>query len=83
LEQNYPNPFNPSTTIGFTIVNPQNVSIDLYSIDGRYLRNIYNGIVGTGRHEVRFDAEELPTGIYLYRLTTKTGTQTRKLTLVK
>ena len=83
LEQNYPNPFNPSTTIGFTIVNPQNVSIDLYSIDGRYLRNIYNGIVGTGRHEVRFDAEGLPTGLYLYRLTTQTGTQTRKLTLVK
>jgi len=39
--------------------------------------------VGTGRHEVRFDAEELPTGIYLYRLITQTGTQTRKLTLVK
>ena len=83
LEQNYPNPFNPSTTIGFTIVNPQDISIDLYSIDGRYLENIYNGIVGTGRHEVRFNAENLPSGIYLYRLSTQTGTQTRKLTLVK
>ena len=53
LEQNYPNPFNPGTTIGFTIVNPQEVKLDLYTLDGRYVKSIFNGFVRTGRHTVR------------------------------
>ena len=83
LEQNYPNPFNPGTTIGFTIVNPQEVKLDLYTLDGRYVKSIFNGFVRTGRHTVRLDASELPSGVYLYKLTTGTGLQTKKLTLIK
>lgn len=83
LEQNYPNPFNPTTTIGFTVVNPQNISIDVFNIHGQHIQNIFNGMVSTGRHEVTFDAAGLPSGIYLYRLTTRNGIQVKKLTLLK
>ena len=83
LEQNYPNPFNPGTTIAFTVVNPQEVKLDLYSLDGRYVKSIFNGFVRTGRHTVRMDASELPSGVYLYKLTTGSGLQTKKLTLIK
>lgn len=83
LEQNYPNPFNPTTTIGFTVVNPQNISIDVFNIHGQHIQNIFNGMVSTGRHEVIFDAAGLPSGIYLYRLTTRNGIQVKKLTLLK
>lgn len=83
LEQNYPNPFNPTTTIGFTIVNPQNVSIDIFNIHGQHIQNVFNSMVNTGRHEVIFDAAGLPSGIYLYRLTTRNGIQVKKLTLLK
>ena len=83
LEQNYPNPFNPTTTIGFTVVNPQNISVDVFNIHGQHIQNIFNGMVSTGRHEVIFDAAGLPSGIYLYRLTTRNGIQVKKLTLLK
>ena len=83
LEQNYPNPFNPTTTIGFTVVNPQNISVDVFNIHGQHIQNIFNGMVSTGRHEVTFDAAGLPSGIYLYRLTTRNGIQVKKLTLLK
>jgi len=83
LDQNYPNPFNPSTKIGFTIVNPQVVTVDIFTIDGRYVDTIFNKLVGTGYHEATFDATNYPSGIYLYRLNTTTGSITKRMTLIK
>jgi hypothetical protein len=83
LEQNYPNPFNPGTKIGFTIVNPQVVTIDIYTLDGRFVETIFNDIVGTGYHETYFNADNLPSGVYLYKLSTNTGSITKKMTLIK
>jgi len=83
LEQNYPNPFNPGTKIGFTVVNPQVVTIDIYTLDGRFVETIFNNIVGTGYHETYFNADNLPSGIYLYKLSTNTGSITKKMTLIK
>lgn len=83
LEQNYPNPFNPTTTIGFTIVNPQNISVDIFNLHGQHIQTVFNGMLSTGRHEVTFDAAGLPSGVYLYRLTTRNGIQVKKLTLLK
>ena len=83
LGQNYPNPFNPETTIPFTIVSPQRVSVDIYRVDGTFVENVYNKFSSTGNYFVRFNAENLPSGVYFYRLTTDKGTETKKLILVK
>ena len=83
LNQNYPNPFNPTTMIEFAIINPQNVSLDIYDLSGRHIENIYRGFRNTGIYSVRFDASNLSSGVYLYKLTTQRGTETKKLTLIK
>lgn len=83
LEQNYPNPFNPSTQIGFSVINPQVVSLDIFTIDGRFVATVYEKFVNTGRHIINFDATNIPSGIYLYRLKTQYGVQTKKMTIIK
>ena len=83
LDQNYPNPFNPSTVIPFTIVSPQQVSIDVYRVDGSFVRNLYNKFTSTGKYEVTFDANDLPSGLYVYKLTSDKGVDIKKLTLIK
>jgi len=83
LEQNYPNPFNPTTNITFSIINPQRVSVDIYDIHGRFIENIYKGFNNTGSYTITYNAENLSSGIYLYRLTTDRGVETKKLTLIK
>ena len=83
LEQNYPNPFNPSTQIGFSIINPQVVTLEIFTIDGRYVTTAFNKLVNTGRHVINFDATDMPSGIYLYRLRTQHGVETKKMTIIK
>lgn len=83
LDQNYPNPFNPETNISFSIINPQRVSIDVYDIHGRLIENVYKGFNNTGTYTVKFNAQNLSSGVYLYRLTTERGVETKKLTLIK
>lgn len=83
LGQNYPNPFNPTTNIVFTVINPQNVKIEVYDLHGRLVETVFNGFVRTGQHEVRFNAEDLPSGIYMYKLTAQAGVEVRKMTLIK
>jgi hypothetical protein len=83
LNQNYPNPFNPNTKITFSIINPQRVSLDIYDIHGRFIENIYKGFNGTGTYSVDFSGINLSSGVYLYRLTTERGVETKKLTLIK
>ena len=83
LNQNYPNPYNPNTRITFSIINPQRVSLDIYDIHGRFIENVYKGFNNTGTYAVEFNGENLSSGIYLYRLTTERGVETKKLTLIK
>lgn len=68
LNQNYPNPFNPVTTISFSINKASDVSIDLYDILGRYVLNIDSKNFGSGDHKVTFNAKNLSSGKYIYRL---------------
>ncbi len=83
LEQNYPNPFNPVTTIAFAI--PQSVHVNLVVFDalGREVGVLVNGSMEAGRHQVRFDASSLPSGIYLYRITAGSNTRVAKMVLLK
>jgi len=90
LEQNYPNPFNPDTKIGFSLPAGQAgiqgsgfTSLKIYDALGRELATLVNGKLEPGKHAVRFDASTLSSGVYFYRLTSPTGTITRKMILLR
>ncbi|MXW63640.1 MAG: T9SS type A sorting domain-containing protein [Bacteroidetes bacterium SB0662_bin_6] len=83
LSQNYPNPFNPSTTVTYTLDRSGPVELSVYNLAGRVVSTLVDGIRPAGNHEVRFNANNLPTGMYLYRLRTDTATLTRTMTLVR
>lgn len=83
LDQNYPNPFNPSTTIRFQLPTQMNVNLSIYDILGRQVGVVFNGLKSEGTHSIQFDASNLASGIYFYRLTTSDGVLTRKMTLIK
>lgn len=83
LEQNYPNPFNPSTTILFTTRQNELVTLKVYDMLGREVKTLVNGFTTAGSHEVRFDSEGMASGIYIYRLTTAHGVESRKMILQK
>ena len=83
LEGNYPNPFNPTTTITFNVPEASPVRLAVYDMLGREVRVLIDGNVSPGRTEVVFDAAGLPTGTYLYRLTTPQSSIVRKMLLVK
>ena len=83
LSQNYPNPFNPQTTIDYALPQAGDVSLVVYDLVGRIVSTLIDGIQPAGHHEVRFNAGDLPTGTYLYRLRTGAETVTRTMTLMR
>ncbi|NNE70324.1 MAG: T9SS type A sorting domain-containing protein, partial [Rhodothermales bacterium] len=83
LGQNYPNPFNPVTTIAFDLPATGNVRLAVYDVLGREVALLVSGSLEAGAHSVRFDAQNLPSGSYLYRLDTDKGSFTRQLVLMK
>ena len=83
LETNYPNPFNPETTIAFTVQQSADVQITIYDALGRRVATLVDGVMPQGRHEVRFQAGDLPSGAYFYRLITPTQTLVRQMLLLK
>jgi hypothetical protein len=84
LRQNYPNPFNPSTTIAFDLPRADNVTLEVYDVVGRHVATLVDGREMTaGRHEVRFDASGMSSGLYLYVMRTNERTQTRAMVLMK
>ncbi|RNC79590.1 MAG: T9SS C-terminal target domain-containing protein [Balneola sp.] len=83
LSQNYPNPFNPTTTIPFSLREASRVEISVYSILGQKVATIVNEQYPAGSHSVRWDARNLASGMYIYRMQAKGFTQTKKLILLK
>ena len=83
LKQNYPNPFNPSTTIGFDMQKPGLVNIIAYDITGKECAVIFSGYKTAGYHEMKFNASNLTSGIYFYKITANGYTDTKKMMLVK
>ncbi len=83
LEQNYPNPFNSSSNVKFQIINYSRVSLKVYDILGKEVRTLVNESLQAGLYSVRFDAGDLPSGIYFYRLTAGDFSETKKLILLK
>ena len=83
LDQNYPNPFNPSTTIRFALPRTSDVSLRLYDVLGRQVAEIVRGTMAAGNHQVSFDASDLPSGAYLYRLEAGVHLHTRTMVLLR
>jgi len=83
LFQNYPNPFNPVTTVQFSISEKSNVNISVFDILGRKIEVLMNEEKYPGVYTVPFDGKDLPSGVYLYRLTADGYTKTKKMQLLK
>jgi len=100
LKQNYPNPFsarggsayggNPSTVISYQLPVSSDVTLRVYDVLGREVATLVNGRQGAGTHSVAFDASNLPSGVYLYRLSASGGpgvaedfTQVRKMVVIR
>jgi hypothetical protein len=79
----YPNPFNPVTTLPFEMSETGQANLTVHDLVGREVATLFDGLAERGTHEVRFDGSALPSGLYLYTLTTDAGRQTRKLVLNK
>ena len=83
LYQNFPNPFNPSTTIQFGLNKHSDVELRVLNALGQEVMMLEKDEFEAGTHTVEFDASELPSGLYYYRLTAGTSVQTRTMMLVK
>jgi len=83
LFQNYPNPFNPATVLSYHLPTAADVKLAVYDLLGREVRRLVNEVQPPGKHEVKFDATGLASGLYLYRLTAGSFSKSRKMLLVR
>jgi len=83
LLPNYPNPFNPQTILTYELGWTTGVRIDVHDAAGRRIRRLYDGVRPAGRHEIVFNAQNLSSGVYLYRIYTDTVTMNGRMLLVR
>ncbi len=83
LLQNYPNPFNPVTNIEYNLNSDELVNLTVYDILGRKVTELVNELKSAGNHKVTFDATNLTSGIYIYRIQVGNFSQVNKMMLVK
>jgi len=84
LSQNYPNPFNPKTIISYHLKVNSNVNLTIFDVYGREVKTLVNKTEPAGKYNVIFDAEDLASGVYYYKLRTgKEYTKTKKMLLVQ
>jgi hypothetical protein len=88
LYQNYPNPFNPFTVIKYDVPKnvkrqTSNVKLIVFDVTGKEIATLINGEREPGTYEVTFDARNLPSGVYFYKITAGEFTDTKKLVLIK
>ena len=83
LYQNYPNPFNPTTEIQFALPKNDYVTLKVYDVLGKEIATLIEGELQSGLYKVNFDASKLTSGVYYYRLTGSSFSQTKKMMLVK
>ncbi|MBE2254574.1 MAG: T9SS type A sorting domain-containing protein [Ignavibacteria bacterium] len=85
LHQNYPNPFNPETKIKFSIKNAGQslVTLNVYDVTGKLISKILNDKFKSGNYEVTFNASNLPSGVYFYKLESNNYSESKKMILIK
>jgi chitinase len=83
LGQNYPNPFNPTTTIEFSLPNSAQVELNIYNVIGEKVATLVDQNLSAGLHNVSWDASNMPSGVYLYRLSAGKNVMVKKMVLSK
>ena len=84
LNQNFPNPFNPTTQIVFDLPQESKVTLEVFDISGHKVATLAKGLKEAGRYHVVFDAHNLASGVYIYRLATDKGfVQSKKMMLIR
>ena len=83
LHQNYPNPFNPETTLSFSLPAAMEARLAIYDIRGRFLHTVADGNLGAGLHKFHFNASDYAAGVYLVVLKTQSGSETKRMLLLK
>ncbi|MCK5740171.1 PKD domain-containing protein, partial [bacterium] len=83
LTQNYPNPFNPETTISFDVPEQAQVKLAVFNVTGQKVADLVNREVNAGRYKFNFDAHQLPSGVYFYRIEAGHFNATKRMLLIK
>jgi hypothetical protein len=83
LEQNYPNPFNPSTTIQFSIPEQSFVNLEIFNSIGEKISTVISEELSAGSYKYLWNAGNLPSGVYFYRLQSKSFIKTKEMLLLK
>lgn len=83
LDQNYPNPFNPTTRISYQLPISAFTTVKIYNILGEEIATLFDGYQNSGRYTINFNASNLASGIYIYRLKSGNFTSTKKMMLIK
>lgn len=83
LFQNYPNPFNPTTTISFNILKEGLVNLSIYNALGEKKAEIVNEVMNAGMHNITFNASNLASGVYFYKISSGSFTETKQMLLMK
>jgi len=83
LLQNYPNTFNPSTNINYSLEKPGMVRLRIYNVMGQLVNTLVTERKAEGRHSVQWNAGNIASGVYYYRLEVNNKVFTKKMTLIK
>ena len=83
LGQSFPNPFNPSATISYSVPGPTDVTIKVFDEIGREVTTLVHGKKAAGNYSVVWNASRYASGVYWYRMTAGSYSETRKMLLIK
>ena len=83
LSQNFPNPFNPNTEISYSLPSASYVKLIVYNSLGQSVKVLENGFKNAGNYSVKFNADELPSGAYYYKIEAGQFSQSKKMILLK
>ena len=83
LHPNYPNPFNPTTIIKYELPKPEKVKIEIFTLLGKKIKTLLNKQMTTGIHEIEFNGQNLPSGVYYYRIAAGKFQHEKKMILLR
>ena len=83
MSQNFPNPFNPATNISFSLPKSEFVNLSVYDLSGKLVDELVNNNLEAGKYTTNWNAADLSSGVYFYKIQAGEFTDVKKLTLIK